>query len=656
MSGNPLDSSFDEAPFANMAPMSEDWYDGHKVVAMPSSAFGGMSIREVVSSRNESEQSSNRPRRSSSLGRQPARPGRDIIQDVYDRMGVSYTRGGANSETAPTATPSGYDENTPTGLQQAPSFSEASDYSNANNNVPNGGAVASSVSRASASGKIKDKFSGRYRAAAAVTRKAATPDRNRSRPADPAIQNRGRATEPRGRAAVPEEFESEGRRRARSLSRGLSVRGMWPPPKDQPAQMEMAPPVKSVTNKITSPVGYNSPIAATAESCRNQHPQPPPSLQQPQLPSSPNRPKSPLKRSLSFDARPQYSFGGGLRSAQATSAMPNNNMRAALPPGDMNGGLIREEKKDNDDRSATSAASGADVGSAPAIPSIKDRISAFAGKSSSSGSSQRNSARRNTYAPSSSYMKPVAPPPPKVDIYDSVAPYHPDDPNAEGAGGLADDDYAQQPSELDAIPPSAAASAAADTAAKYMRPSQVVLSKQKASRHSTGSARKSIANSYLNGIGSSGPTPASSRSCFQQQPSMYERSANNSQTTDDMNGGYGQNGMSSDANSVGGMSSSASYGGETDQNRARRTSWQKPASYRSHASSSNGVANHRSGDISMDMVERMVDERVQTQLREVEARMEGLLRHWMDSMNVRISQRLDAMEKSIKDSLPRQEI
>ena len=52
------------------------------------------------------------------------------------------------------------------------------------------------------------------------------------------------------------------------------------------------------------------------------------------------------------------------------------------------------------------------------------------------------------------------------------------------------------------------------------------------------------------------------------------------------------------------------------------------------------------------MIEKMVDERVQVQLREVEARMEGLLRRWMDQMNTKITTRLDSMESSIRDSMP----
>jgi hypothetical protein len=68
---------------------------GHEVVVMPTSAFGGMnSVRDLVSSRNGGDDQPHyrKPRRSRSAGRTVSRS-RDIVQDVYDRMGVSFPRG-----------------------------------------------------------------------------------------------------------------------------------------------------------------------------------------------------------------------------------------------------------------------------------------------------------------------------------------------------------------------------------------------------------------------------------------------------------------------------------------------------------------------------------------------------------------------------------
>ena len=63
---------------------------GHEVVVMPNSALEGMCVRDLVSSRDD-DQPQRKPRRSLSLGRTVSRS-RDIVQDVYDRMGVSYSR------------------------------------------------------------------------------------------------------------------------------------------------------------------------------------------------------------------------------------------------------------------------------------------------------------------------------------------------------------------------------------------------------------------------------------------------------------------------------------------------------------------------------------------------------------------------------------
>lgn len=656
-----MDTSMEDARFANVATMSDDWYHGHKVVAMPSSAFGGMSIREVVSSRNENDQThGNRPRRSNSLGRQPVRPGRDIIQDVYDRMGVSYTRGMEGYGSTPPRNLVAPDygdpqqQEVPIGISTANSFSEISDFSNnSGSNIGNKMNPPPSQASRSNAGKIKDKFSGRYRAAAAVARNA--PDRGRAgQPANPGLQqpqqNRGRAEQPRGRTVDPrmEEHESEGRRRARSLSRGLSVKGIWPPPANGAQPMDHAPVSKVPQN--------NHKNAPTPESGRNhiQSPplppqyqqQPPPPQQQPQQPQPPpenNRPKSPVKRSHSFDGRPQY--GGGFRASAAMHNSKSRTQQTALHQ-DMSGN-IREEKKDGDDRSATSEPSAAEEGSAGnPLPSIKDRISAFAGKPNPS----QRSARRNTFA-GTGYMK-AASPPPKVDIYsrgNEDMPggyYHPEELHDYGEEGgndmLAGEDYSRQ--EPSNVPPSAQAAAAADAAAKLVRPSQ--FAKQKAAnRHSAGNVqRSSIANSYLNGI----------------QSSASNTTASSGRSVEDQNGGYG--GQSGDGVSA---ASSQSHGGSGRGG----GSWQKPGSYNSNQDSYNSNPSNKSngsntpysgisgGDnISMEMVERMVDERVQVQLREVEARMEGLLRRWMDSMNTKITSRLDSMEQSIKASLPRHEI
>jgi hypothetical protein len=81
-----------ETTFGNA--ISTDLFSGHKVVAMPSP--GGNSVREIVSSREPASggnrrtgtPTGSRPR-SRSAGRAPQSTARDIVQEAYDRMGVS---------------------------------------------------------------------------------------------------------------------------------------------------------------------------------------------------------------------------------------------------------------------------------------------------------------------------------------------------------------------------------------------------------------------------------------------------------------------------------------------------------------------------------------------------------------------------------------
>lgn len=642
-------------------PMSDDWYHGHKVVAMPSSAFGGKSIREVVSSRNENDQQQpqQRPRRTNSLGRQPmVRPGgRNLVQDVYDRMGVSYTRG----MTYESNSNEPYPQESQITIQSQASFSESiasNNTNNTNNNNNNGGVTG---------GKLRDKFSGRYRNAAAVS------TAGRAGTATAAGAASGAGTRGRGRDMEPcvngggEKEECEFQKRARSLSRGRSVSDRWPPARSQ-ANIEI--------NQYANPAG-----AATAESSTAT-----PSggnLHQQTAPPSPERTMKP-KRSHSVDARPQYGRGGG---NIFRSPLHHNKMRVAAPEAadpihpssntntrrnnDM--ATVRDEKKENDDASESSAVGG-NEGAADntSVPSIQDRISAFAGKKATP---DKRSSRRNTFAGTSpGYSR--TPPPPKVDIYEQSSRNkqdevygHPDDPNIAfdtQENNNPEDEYSQSqgPPEPSSVPPSATAAAAADVAAKYKRPSQMKTSP----RHSTGgNSRKgsAIANSYLTGINSPGGNNNTnsngviSRSSFQQQ--QQQATSGSFAEVPFMASDEVMDGPASV-----GASSTVSHGDSTPQRKSTSV-WQKPhgaysSSNNNNSSNSNngGIVTNNStpnksnasGIVSSETIEKMVDERVQVQLREVEARMEGLLRRWMDQMNNKITTRLDAMESSIKDSMP----
>jgi len=733
-----MDGSYNDDPaplFGSVgvaAPVSADWYQGHKVVAMPSSAFGGLSIRDVVSSRNEQTEAAtgfnNRPRRSSSLGRQPMRPGRDIVKDVYDRMGVSYNRGvnydAANNNVANSAT--GSVASCTSSNYMAADQDDTDNYS-ANNNWagPNRGS--------STGNNKKDKFSGRYRAAAASARGiTSTADRGRTGPSistapsfssaatgedftsNNAVVANHNPGQIRGSSTRGREQElgdaSEGQRRARSLSRGKAVQGRWPPARDSDnstAAGIMDTSDKSCTNQNPTnfgkptPMGPNTNTKTTADSAATAwHAYTP-------TPSSPERV---LQRSQSFDGRPQYGrgagIGGGFRSNLHYSNNNNNsnNMNTVGSSNINLGGSsnkmkyeqssLADEKKDSDERSATGTITAStteeDEAPAPALPSIKDRISAFAGKPSTKGSSSQGKGRRNTFGgPSPSYMKSSPLPPPKVDIYQDIRSQGSKNSNATDEVAVDNfnayeaspqDYYNNETNNMASLDDSSQnqvpfrqgtseAGSAADSAVKYgtsNRPTtgHPVVVPKKSSRHSTGGfQRSSIANSYLGGLNSntnpisstaSNVSSASNRSCFgnQQAPMSPPLSRH-------MMGGM-DDGIGDGGSSVGAASSVLSSGGGEDiiarVRKSATASWKSkssaPKTNTSHPSSS--VTNHNAADngVSTDMIDRMVDERVQVQLREVEARMEGMLRKWMDQMNNKITSRLDAMEASIKDSMP----
>lgn len=580
METNTLDTSMDEElRFTDIAPLSDDWYHGHKVVTMPSSAFGGKCVREVVTSKNETSSNNKnkdlRHHRSNSLGRAPVRPGQDIIQDVYDRIGVSYNRGmdygngNDNNFGGEAANPAPSMQ-----VQTQPPFPP----SDSNTGIGNWGS----------SRRLSEKFSGRYRTAAAVARTAPTANVSASQRGRNSDGTAGTNSSPRGRAREGELEESEGQRRARSLSRGRTVKGVWPPvPSVQQSAAQALP-------------------AAAPKSMNN-------------LAESSIEARASPKRSHSFDARPQYGRGS-LRSV-------NNKISVINPSPDA---VQKEEKKECDERSALSYT--AAEKEEQSGPSIKDRMKVFAGNKSKPSSS-RSIAK--------SYMKSA---PPKVDIYEGArtesSDYHEHDPTPENEEQTMDEMYQNLPKDdPDLSPPSAAAVAAAEEAYRYLRPSQMASkNKTTSTRHSTESRIKSnarstpVAISYLSG-------------------SQAPGGGQNSRVSNAVSAVPANSGEHLDSNSSVGTSSC----GENDSKLNRKSSWGRNYNSNQQNNITNAIRRNSDNDtvtVSAETLERMVDERIQTQLREVEARMEALLRQWMDQMNSKITSRLDAMETSIRDSMP----
>ena len=174
---------------------------------MPSSGGDGepLSVRDVVNTRTAFDP--NRPR-SKSAGRATTRS-RDIVQEVYDRMGVS--RG---DEAA-------FDDD--------PFKSNEQEYQRS--------ATPGRGRGGEHSPDPADKFSRRYRAAAALSSPRTSNDRGRA-----------------------EQQDGESARRCRSLSRGRAVAGRWPPAQNSSEQQTFPQPVATFLPRKTE----ESPAAAAA--------------------------------------------------------------------------------------------------------------------------------------------------------------------------------------------------------------------------------------------------------------------------------------------------------------------------------------------------------------------------------------------------------
>lgn len=332
-----------ETSFANG---NSDLFNGHKVVAMPS--LGGKSVREVVSSREPPAPTVVRrsvtpgQQRSRSAGRAPqGKTSRDIVQDVYDRMGVSREDLGGDA----------------------------------------------------------DKFQVRYRAAAALSANVEMPARGRSL-----------------------DVSTDGQRRARSLSRGRSVTGRWPPTRDQDEREQRATR-DSAPDRTTTSISTDARVD--------------------------NAPTS----------RHQVVHQQAKQSLVAAVDDANRINRAST----VSAGSIAPSKKPSTTRKAPEPISlqpSDDQSEDPAVPglpdgisnlSVKDRVTALTG-----GKSNRNFPKRSIPV---QYAK--RPPPPKIDIYEEIRKNKEED----TAAPLP----APEPSN---IPPSPVAAAAADAAAELVRKNQ----------------------------------------------------------------------------------------------------------------------------------------------------------------------------------------
>lgn len=511
-----------------------DMYKGHKVVAMPASGSSDsapLSIRDIVTSPRAFDP--NRPR-SLSAGRATTRS-RDIVQEVYDRMGVN--RGG----TEP--------------------FDESLPHENSNNkgsDVRGRAATPGRGGREQRSPETADKFSQRYRAAAALSSPRGTTGGNE-----------------RGRGA-----EQEAPRRSRSLSRGRAVAGRWPPAQNQTNEPSIPQPVPSFLPRKTE----ESAVAAANTPAS--------------VPASPNRGRTYSRT----DSQEEVNTDGESKESQ--------------------------EKAE-----------------APSVPSIKDRISAYAPvRSSSRNFPQKKPVNYQTYAKQKR--------PAQIDIYEDVRKQEDvinkqEDCPSESTTG---------PPEPSTVHPSPAAAAAADAAFAFVRggsSSRSVKSAGAPSRTPKGNA--GIAGTYLGAIKSTtnsttGTPSSSNRPVVSQTTSAPLTEISAANATEDGNS-VAASSVSADEFNFTSPTTARSIGGAS----AKKPSWAErnrpQVSPVGRAGTPNGNQYNTNGNRpstpSASEIEKIVEQRVQSRVSVVEMRMEEQMQRLERRVEEKLKMRIDMLDSKI---------
>jgi hypothetical protein len=331
--------------------LNSDVYNGHRVVAMPH--LGGKSVREVVSSREPPPVSASRrtatpTQRSSSVGRASSSKARDLIQDVYDRMGVSRENLRSNAE------------------------------------ISTDSRVGSRYPRV-------------------VTTNHMNINDTDVSPLPQQPPNQPPSTRGRGMDAT-----TDGQRRARSLSRGRSVAGRWPPTRDQDEQeMRAARDLNTERNVVMTSQSTDGRTSDMPQSIWRQHH---PSSSQAVTATSSASPQpmiKPVISTMTSSSTTTTALASTHEDGTTTRLGHRVSTSDSIP---MKIPAFRKVEQSN----LTFDESGSEGANSSLMQSnslsVKDRVSALGG---TNGKSNRNF-RKPTIPVS--YMK-RGPPPPKIDIY-----------------------------------------------------------------------------------------------------------------------------------------------------------------------------------------------------------------------------------------------
>jgi hypothetical protein len=320
--------------------------------------------------------------------------------------------------------------------------------------------------------------------------------------------------------------------------------------------------------------------------------------------------------------------------ARASGRIANSNVTAAVnhPP------VYRVSTKDWSDekKEPEESLSGDDLKDEMlkvTPPSVKDRASVFGGNKPKSN---RNVARG--YSPQYAAQGAVRERPPKVDIYGDIRRG-----NSEGAEKQTEekkeDDTGRGSTGLSVNIPSAAAAVEPDAAVEYAR-----QFKGK-NRNSEGSSVTSSPR-WARGTGNVGSVFLARR----QKPGPQEQVIKHSSTAPmDEISASNDHAAGNDGYSVAMSSVSADeftpsayrFSGVT-----KKPAWQERNRVPAYSAGTNNNFGKNS-NLSSEDIERMVDERVQTQIQNMESRMEANLSRWMNKMDEKMMARLDFMEEKI---------
>lgn len=532
----------------------------HEVVVAPSSL--GMSVRDVVSSRNTLPDG--RPR-SRSAGRAPMRSSRDMVQDIYSRMGVDYTTSGPTSRT---------------GSSGDAVSSERSSRSHAPQRARSGETPSQEQSTGAPSSSVHnaDKFQKRYRAAAVLS---ASP--------------RGRNPEP----GTPE-------RRSRSLGR------RWPPGRSVQTAGE--------------PASTKAPTRA------------------PILDMSSSPPSPPTRNDAPISPIGQRNYGGNTGSVsprwQGNASAPSNSTQP------------RETQDDTEDKTETGDSVEKDEmrDEMPPPGSVKERLSVYS--SSSKTKNSRNFPK--TYPVNYSAKRDH---PPKIDIYEEIRRAEDAERSLHDADGTENDSSAG-PAPLPSL--NSPSPAAADAASEPMVlrtggggkvvPAYSNKSQSGASMKSPKSPRKgsssNVAGAFLAAINKS-PQPVNSGKTKKNHNGAPVTEV---ATTDELGTGVdGSSVLSALSGDEFAQSPRAGHrdGGFVAKSRPSWSERNKLASYQKTNNPTNHFGQSNSNMKTTASVDKLVDERVQAHVKEVETRMEKRMLILESQLEQQMKARMDYMEAKI---------